>query len=332
MPTARTSQNIDAVNFKEQAVDPAAPGAGYGEIFRTVAGWQERVAANASSLLMAGGFPCDGRLTLTTLLPVTTANVTNAATMYFTPYKGNRITLYDGTRWRLYSFSEKSLALSGHTLNVPADVFIYDNAGTLTLEFTNWTSGTARATGLSLQDGVYCKTGALTRRYLGTFNPTAATTTDDSDAKRFVWNYYNRVERFMKANETTNSWTYSLATYRQANNVTTTGVTRVECVVGVSEDLTEAMVQAVNTNSATTVLNATGIGINSITVNSASVVGAGAASTALSVQPAHYAGYLPVGYNYIQWLENAQATGTTTWYGDNGGTIMTPGMIAKVMA
>src|SRR5665213_2163919 len=38
---------------------------------------------------------CDGRLTLTSGVPVTTADVASATTVYFTPYKGNKIALFD---------------------------------------------------------------------------------------------------------------------------------------------------------------------------------------------------------------------------------------------
>src|SRR5262245_28999016 len=56
-------------------------------------------------------------------------------TVYFAPYLGNRIAVFDGSAtWKNYSFSELSLSLSGLIANVTYDVFIYDNAGTLTLE------------------------------------------------------------------------------------------------------------------------------------------------------------------------------------------------------
>lgn len=332
MPTTRTSQNIDAVNFKEQSVDPAAPGAGYGHIFRTASGWQERVAANASSLLMAGAFPCDGRLTLTSGTPVTTANVTAATNIYFTPYKGNRIAIYDGTRWRLYNFTEKTLALGTITSGLPYDVFIYDNSGTLTLELLAWTNGTTRATALTTQDGVYVKSGATTRRYLGTFYTTSTTTTEDSDSNRFLWNYYNRVGRFLKCADKTNSWTYSTATWRPTNNVTITGTTRVECVIGVSEDMVIADVVGLAQNSGGTVLTGVGVGIDSTTVNNAPVwVGAGALNI-ICAQQAKFKNYVAVGYHYIQQLEIAQATGTTTWFGDNGTALIQTGMVVEVLA
>jgi len=112
---------------------------------------------------------CEGRLSLVSGDPVNAAGTASASTVYFSPYLGNRISLYDGTRWKMYSFTERSIALSGLTASLPYDVWIYDNAGTLTLEILAWSTTTARATALVLQDGVWCKTGALTRRYLGTF-------------------------------------------------------------------------------------------------------------------------------------------------------------------
>jgi hypothetical protein len=75
-------------------------------------------------------------------------------------------------------------------------VFLYNNAGTPTLELSAaWASATARTDALTSQDGIYVKSGATTRRYLGTFRTTSTTTTEDSMLKRFLWNYYNRTTR-----------------------------------------------------------------------------------------------------------------------------------------
>lgn len=175
---------------------------------------------------------CEGRLTLTTATAVTIGDVTGATTMYFTPYKGARVGLYDGTRWRIYTFTERSLALGTLTTLRPYDVFLYDNAGTLTLEFTSWTSDTARATALVLQDGVYVRSGATTRRYLGTFRTTSTTTTEDSATKRFVWNMYNRNKRYMQYNNVA-VHTYNSATQRQWN---ASSSAQVEFVQGLFED------------------------------------------------------------------------------------------------
>ena len=112
------------------------------------------------------------RLTLTSGTPVTVSDVTYATTMYLTPYNGNLISLYDGSGWVTYQSAEISLALGTLINLIPYDVFCYANNGVPTLEFLAWTNSTTRATALVYQNGILCKTGALTRRYLGSFyNP-----------------------------------------------------------------------------------------------------------------------------------------------------------------
>lgn len=182
---------------------------------------------------------CQGRLTLETGVAISTSDQTAKTTIYFTPYLGNKIALYDGTRWKLYSFTEKSLALGTLTDAQNYDVFIYDNAGTLTLEALAWTNDTTRATALTTQDGVYVKTGATTRRYLGTFRTTSTTTTEDSAAKRLVWNYYNRVARRLVKSDATDH-NYVTAAWRAWNNDT---ANRVGFVCGLAEDSILVMVR-----------------------------------------------------------------------------------------
>lgn len=111
----------------------------------------------------------NGRLTTTTGTPLLPNGSNSSSTLYFTPYLGNRLWLYDtgNTRWNLYHFSEVSLALSGLTNSIPYDVYIYDNTGTLTLELVAWTDFETRATAITWQDGVPVKTGEANKRFLG---------------------------------------------------------------------------------------------------------------------------------------------------------------------
>ena len=89
------------------------------------------------------------------------------------------------------------------------DVFLYDNAGTLTLNLVEWSNDTTRATALTIQDGVYVKNGALGYLYLGTIRTSASGTAADSVIQRFVWNYYNRITRQIYREEATDH-TYAL--------------------------------------------------------------------------------------------------------------------------
>jgi hypothetical protein len=92
------------------------------------------------------GYTVQGRLTLTTNVPVTTSDVSGATSIYFTPYNGNLVSLYDGTRWKLYSFTQLTLAVGTVVPNQAYDVFLYDSNGTLTLESLEWANATATMT------------------------------------------------------------------------------------------------------------------------------------------------------------------------------------------
>lgn len=358
---------------------------------------------------------CQGRLTLTTGTPVTTADVQNATNVFFSPYGGNRISLYDGIdTWNVRTFSELTLAL-GTLVNAQGyDVFAYDNAGVVAVEMAEWANavvtmtiaaptvitwtahgmttgqsvtltstgalptgitantqywittvdansfkistspanvaagtfiaGTvsqsgvhtahqpqARATALALQDGVLSKSGALTRRYLGSFLTTATTTTEDSAAKRFVWNYYLRKLRPLRVIETSNTWAYSTATLRQANG---SAANQLAIFVGVAEVMIEAAVQALASNNTAATAVTVAIGEDSTTTALAgslmgsftvAVINANVAPVAsLRTSPS-------IGYHAYVWLEYSAGGGTSTWYGDNGGpTNIQSGMVGSI--
>lgn len=93
--------------------------------------------------------------------------------MYYTPYQGDRIALFNGTNWSVNRFTQLSFTLSGLTSGKNYDVFVYNNAGTITLELSAaWSTDTSRTDALTTQNGVYVKSSATTRRYLGTFRTT----------------------------------------------------------------------------------------------------------------------------------------------------------------
>ena len=272
---------------------------------------------------------CEGRLTLTTGTPVTTTDVTSATTVYFAPYKGNRVAVYDGTNWQLRTFTELSVAVPATTA-MPFDVFIYDNAGTLTLETANWTNASTRATALTTQNGVYVKTGATTRRYLGTCCTTSVSgRCEDSYANRLVWNYTNRVRRPQKVVDATNNWDYTTATWRQANG---SSANQFSNVTGVAEDAQLIQVWARAGNAGAPSL-AVGVGVDSTSANSAQIYGAkiggaGGHVPALAI----YDDIPAAGLHTFAWLEISEATGTTTWYGDGGLTYTQSGMTGVMLA
>lgn len=163
------------------------------------------------------------RLTPTSGAPVA-GTATAVTTVYMTPFVGNLISLYNGSTWDTISSSEISIAVPA-TTNTMYDVFCYNNNGTATLELTAWTNDTTRATNLVAQDGVLCKTGALTRRWIGCIRTTSVSgQTEDSPSNRLVYNFYNQRQRPVQNTLADASWTWSgtYNTWRAANGNTTT--------------------------------------------------------------------------------------------------------------
>lgn len=260
----------------------------------------------------------NGRITLSSGVPVTTTDVAAATTVFFTPYKGNQIALFDGaSTWTTFTFAELSIAVPG-TANTMYDMFIFNNAGTPTLELQTWVNDTTRNISLTTVGGVYVKSSDTTRRYVGSFRTTGVVgQTEDSLIKRYLWNYYNRVLRLMRIIEATDTWNYSIAAYRQVN---ANAANQLDFVVGISEDIVSAKCacRAVNSIAANVIIGQ-GIGLDSTTVNSAVILppGTSANVTVLGTPQAWYEGFPGVGRHLLVWLERGAGVNTQTWQGDN---------------
>ncbi len=269
--------------------------------------------------------PPGGRLTLLFGEPVPPGTGAISGGIYYTPYVGDAIRLYDGTRWVTIVFSSTILPLVGLISGHPYDVFGYLNGNALAIEFLAWTNSTTRATGISIQDGYYCKTGDKTRLYLGTFYTTAANQTEDTPAKRYLWNMYNRVPRMLQRNETAANWSYASAAWRPFNNTT---LNRVEVVLGLNENPVELTLNcgAYNNIGATCYV---GIAIDT-TATPAFVIGIGGGGIPFlqnaSFKVLHNPG---IGYHYYQAMEYGNASGDTKFYGSN---IASPsGLIGQII-
>jgi hypothetical protein len=295
---------------------------------------------------------CDGRLTLTSGTPVTTSDVTGATTVYFTPFIGNEIALYTGSMWRVYRFSEISVALGTLANASNYDIFAYDSAGVATLAIgPAWTSDTARGSGagtteLATQDGVLVNNvsisggpGAKAGRYLGSFRTTATTTTEDSGGgsttqvggRRFLYNHYSRTLRTAIVIDTTDAWSYTTATIRQANGASGN---KVEYLSGVADLFIEAAALTcvfIHDSSANGARVA--VGIDSTAAFSGlvqggynSIPGADVHGGGINVSIfGRYLGYPGLGYHQIYWLEKG-GDGICTFLGDNGGDGLQAGL------
>lgn len=283
----------------------------------------------------------NARITLETGVPVSTTDQTGKTTLYLTPFRGDKVSLYDGSVWAVHTLSEISITTSGLSTDTVYDVFLYDSSGTLTLELAAWNSSTQRhasgtyASDLPTQDNIFVKstngtTIDATKRYVGTIRTDGSTQFEDSTSRRLVYNYYNRVLRRLTCGDATNTWNYT-DSWRAANGSEVTGTGRVDLVLGVDEDIVQAIVHSLAVNSSGGQWIASGVGIDSTSTNHAQLVGQVGYPNVRSV-PAYYKGHVGIGYHFVQRLEHSQTPGTTTWYGDGGQGSTQTGMMVEIMS
>lgn len=268
--------------------------------------------------------PPTGRLSLLSLTPVTQADIAGATDLYYTYYNGGVIWLYTAAVWTPYVFTQLApLALGTLVNDSNYDVFIVDDsAGTPILELSAaWTNDTTRSQPLTVVDGFLVKQGAEGRLYIGTIRTTSTTTTDDTVAKRYVWNYYNQVRRTLLKKEATASWTYNSATYRPANNDPNN---RVSVIVGAMNSVIDLTIHQ-QTDLPQNAFSTIDFGIDSVTTNSILPTSAPIfnSNVAIATIPGvvRLCTWVPVGYHFYQWLESAIA-GTVTYYGNNDAGIV----------
>lgn len=194
------------------------------------------MAVTANNLSFSSSNVCCGRLTLQSGVPVSTANQSSKTAIFYSPYTGNTIGLYNGSNWDIVNFTTIPLNLGTMSSGSLYDIFGYNNNGSLSLELGQaWTNSLSRSTALTVKDGILCKDGALTRRYLGTIRASTSTTTDDTFDRRYVWNATNRIEKplhYIPSPAIT--WTYSSNSFRKVANSETFEISLVN---GLSEEI-----------------------------------------------------------------------------------------------
>jgi len=238
-------------------------------------------------------------------------NVTAATTIYFIPYNGNNIAIYNttNTEWDNLTFIETSISVPS-TTNQMYDIWAYNNAGTLALELLAWTNDTTRATALNVQDRVYVKNGDASRRYIGSFRTTGVSgQTEDSVSKRYLWNYYNRKNRKLLYSDTT-LHAYNSATIRYWNN---NSAVRVEFVCGGIEDSFQAGYWA-NLQQASGSQPRLGLGLNTNTAYSSEKIGLGNISSGVTMYGNTYTDFPSVGFNYLAILESVVVSSGSPFY------------------
>lgn len=287
----------------------------------------------SQALVVTSAAPADvvgGRLTLETGVPVSTTTQDNRTTLYYTPYVSGQISLYNGSAWVSCTFTEISASLSGLTATRPYDVFVYDSDANGTadaLDLVAWTSTTARATALATQNGVFVKSGATGRRWVGTVAMDGTGAADDWYGHRGVYNWYNQRLRPVYAIKSTSSWTYSSASYQafDAGGGSSVGTNWVKIMCGQPADVSLRATQHLQANSTTAAAMAgVGIGVNASNALATGCVcgmsGSRDGETAVDTNydyfssSASYSGVLPAQVNNCYPIEVSPG-GTSTFYG-----------------
>lgn len=302
-----------------------------------------------------------GRLTPTTGTPFITGDALDFTTIYYTPFGGSAVPIYDGSAWAMHSFSELSLALdsdSGHTgyhqSGKNFDLFVINDGGTVRLGTgPAWTNDTTRADAVTRLNGLRVNNGTITIRFgsasgdtvsvaanratlVGTMRASAngqctcrrGGTTTNVGGKWFLINEHHLDHVQLAVIDTTDSWTYASSAFRQAR--ATTG-NQVEFLS--PGRLARAKVVCVVDCASTANVGGVGVGLDSTSVNSATLTHEVTAPASLSRIPAiaEYAGAVAEGYHTLVWLENRRV-GTVTFTGDLGISGHQSGMIAEILA
>jgi len=290
--------------------------------------------AGASAIAVINGSP-QGRLTLQTLTPVMTTTQPAKTTIFYTPYVGNRVPIYDGTSMVMTTFAELSVATTDATKSPAAigaskvnDWFVWSDAGTVRIGHgPDWTSDTARSAGtaLTMVNGILLNNASITNgpaasrgTYVGTTRSNASSQLDwtfgtfgaaAGTALLGVWNCYNRRPVSTTTGTTTANWTYATAAWRGPGGGTTMFVSY---VAGLAEDVVEAVYQVIG-NGAASQQGSGAIGIDTFTAPSG-LYAMTNDSVAIGPIMGSYAGIPGLGFHSLNAIEYASGA-TFTFYG-----------------
>lgn len=339
-------------------------------LYRGASSWNRLAAGTSGNFLKTQGAganpiwaasgtgtpsPSQGRLTLTSGIPVLISTVSAATTIYYTPYIGQYVPLYDGSSFTMTSTggelsqatTDSTKSPTSVTTNSNYDLFVWNDGGTIRCtRGPAWSSDTSRGTGagtteLTRVNGILLNANNITNgpsaqrgTYVGTVRSNGSSQIDwiyggiaagGTAAVLGVWNMHNRVSVSTFVGDNTNSWTYG-STTPQASNAST--ARRISFISGLQEDAfdfaTYGFAQGSGTNAAVF-----GLGVDVTNAFSGIISESVAAATPVPVVASYGASFL--GFHFIQDCEAMSGATTGTFYGDaNAPTILQTGMFGKL--
>lgn len=245
---------------------PSCSGIGAGSVAFSM------LSANVPQL--AGVTALGGRLTLQSGKPVMTTSQTSQTVVYYAPFSGPFISIYDGTNTLPHQFTVATTDVIGPSITLGSnwlngtlyDVYLTLIGGTPTMCTQAWTNSTTRATALALFNGVQTNAATIPScrfsnilqvsvnanqgTYVGTFLTSASgqvsytlggAASGGSPGFLGLCNYYNREPAFASSQDTGTGYTYLTAVVRQARASVGNQITFVQCA---TDDATVASYQA----------------------------------------------------------------------------------------
>ena len=270
---------------------------------------------------------CNGRLTLQSGAPIPTTAITAADRLFFTPYNGDRLALWDGFHWNSYPLIELQLPLASTLAGKLYDVLCTAVGCNLSLSLSAaWASDTARTDALAFTDGVLTLATDKRKKYLGTvYCDTDGHASDTARAPNPA-NQFNQVPRPLIL-DGAGFWTMQAHTFAPANagNADGAGHSDVQIIIPgvaaalpVRAELLAAVTGAAAWNSSNVAFGLDGavtptgqyapaITIPTITSEAGSCIALPRATINKTLAP---------GRHTLTWLEAAAAGGgIVTWYG-----------------
>ncbi len=273
--------------------------------------------------------PPQGRLTLTTATPVMIATTSAQTTVYYTPYIGTQVPIYNGTNFVPTNFTELSQATTDSTKSPAAvttnsnyDVFVWNDSGTIrATRGPLWSSSTTRGTGagtteLTRVSGFYLNANSITNgpaaqrgTYVGTIRSNGSSQIDwilggaasgGTAGVLNVWNCYNRVPASARAIDNGVSYAYTNTSYRQPR---ASAGNQISWIAGLQEDVFFAWYGGTFKSTATNTALLS-MGFNSTTVKATGVIDAYSGAAAILVSPTITLNDISVlGLNFVTGLE-----------------------------
>jgi hypothetical protein len=302
------------------------------------------VTEDAFIRVPAGTLVPQGRLTPTSATPIITADVISASAVYYTPYIGNLIPLYNGLRFVPYEFTELTLTLaSQHTASNIFDIFAFLDGSTLRIGTgPAWTTATAGSgargsgagtTQLTRVKGILLNAVSMTARngtstyavsaeratYLGSMfmdgtNGQITCHVSGGQARKWaLWNAYNRRHVRLRCWDGTATWNYTTATLRASNNNADNKVTT---FFGLADEYLDVrLMQETGQGGGSSGTCQVGIGLNSTTAATGLAATVIVPNGGRDVLAATLMDTPKLGINAYQSLELGGGAGTTTWRG-----------------